>query len=218
MSAQQRYRGVSMLLHVLLVVLIGWMAYAPHEVPPKQELLRVSLSVSKPQDLVPAPQPSKSLTAVSKKKQLVKTKPKPKPVVKQIKKISTIEPQKLAKIPKQVWQQSHQEALDAEWQSLRSTRQQDAITKIRHHIQTFWYIPVVASAKQTVQLQIQTDVFGHVKSISVKKSSGSAMLDQASTEAVWAASPLPMPDDNDLSQDFRSFGLVMRPETITGIS
>lgn len=215
------YQGMSLCLHILVLCAMAWFMYLPQKVMSKPIVMRVRLSTQNTQSGINHKVDVQKSQIQSKKKQHVQKKQPIKKVHigKQKNHKSAVKlPRKIAKLPDNIWQQTHQQALDSEWQSMRASRQQDAIDKILQHIQAFWYVPTVTSSQQAVHLLIHTDAQGGVRSVKVKKRSGSAMIDQASIDAVWAASPLPMPDDNDISKDFRSFDLVMRPETITGIS
>ena len=128
----------------------------------------------------------------------------------------------LAKTPKKTfkklsaddWKKAQQSSIQAEWQSLIEQRQLEANEKILAHVQAFWHVPATMDTLRSATLIIKTNPNGDVKSVAIHRSSGSKVLDAACKEAVWAASPLPLPDDATVANNFRDFDLVMRPDEL----
>jgi colicin import membrane protein len=89
-------------------------------------------------------------------------------------------------------------------------------TMILNAIAKQWLVPDNTDRTLSCKLQIQLTAEGKVLGVTLVKSSGDVALDRSAIAAVYKASPLPVPQETDLLQQFRMFNLTVRPETIVG--
>ena len=75
-----------------------------------------------------------------------------------------------------------------------------------------WLVPQGTNPSLATQLVITLGTAGKVANVQVVKSSGNALLDQSAVAAVYKASPLPMPPDEDAAAMFKQFSLTLKPE------
>lgn len=68
------------------------------------------------------------------------------------------------------------------------------------------------------QLKIQLKADGHVHSVSLRESSGNSSFDRLAINAVYKAAPLPLPDDQEISQLMTQINLTIRPDIHTPLS
>ena len=86
------------------------------------------------------------------------------------------------------------------------------VSRIRSQVQRNWRIPEseVANPRAVVRVRLAPD--GTVLSVRTVDSSGDESFDQSLERAVLRASPLPVPDGEDLFQTyFREFNIAFRP-------
>lgn len=81
-------------------------------------------------------------------------------------------------------------------------------------IQQHWHIPALVSKDLSCELQITLAPGGAVLNAQIIRSSGVAILDQSVLQAVYQASPLPVPNDEKLFNTVRQVNLTARPEKI----
>lgn len=74
-----------------------------------------------------------------------------------------------------------------------------------------WVVPNTVSPDLSCILHINLAPGGVVTSVSVVKSSGDSGLDNSAMSAVYKASPLPVPEDAKLFDQFRELNLTVRP-------
>jgi len=86
---------------------------------------------------------------------------------------------------------------------------------IVHHIGQKWIVPASFGEKVSCQLFIRVAKGGKVLSAQILKSSGYAVLDRSARTAVLEASPLPVPSEKELFNQFRELRLTVRPENVT---
>ena len=84
---------------------------------------------------------------------------------------------------------------------------------IRQQVGDYWQFPPNVRGDEEVTLQVVCVPTGQVISVTVVNSSGNTALDRSVEQAVYKASPLPVPEDIVLfEQNFRSFKIKFRPE------
>jgi colicin import membrane protein len=84
--------------------------------------------------------------------------------------------------------------------------------KIIHAISQHWIIPEMANKNLNCKLLIRLASQGKVVDVKLVSTSGDIALDRSAMAAVYKASPLPLPTDPQLSDQFREFQLTVRPE------
>jgi colicin import membrane protein len=77
-----------------------------------------------------------------------------------------------------------------------------------------WLIPDGSNKELSATLLIRLAPGGMVLNVQVEKSSGDPALDHSAVTAVYKASPLPVPSDTSLFNNFRELSLTVRPENI----
>jgi colicin import membrane protein len=77
-----------------------------------------------------------------------------------------------------------------------------------------WIVPENLSKGLTCHLKVRVAPGGVVMDVKLVKSSGNVGLDQSAQTAVYKASPLPVPKEVILFNQFREFNLLVRPEGI----
>jgi colicin import membrane protein len=85
---------------------------------------------------------------------------------------------------------------------------------ILNAIATKWIIPDGVDKDEHCELLVNIGPGGVVLNVQLLTSSGNAVLDRSATTAVVKASPLPVPDDAALFDNFRVLKLIVRPEGI----
>ncbi len=78
-----------------------------------------------------------------------------------------------------------------------------------------WVVPSTVSPDLSCILHINLAPGGVVTNVSIVKSSGDSGLDNSAMSAVYKASPLPVPDDTKLFDQFRELNLTVRPLNLT---
>ena len=77
-----------------------------------------------------------------------------------------------------------------------------------------WLVPPGANKNLSCQLLINVGPGGVVLNVKVVRSSGNFALDNSAKTAVFKTSPLPVPKDPKLFNDFRQLQLTVKPESI----
>lgn len=77
-----------------------------------------------------------------------------------------------------------------------------------------WLVPDNANRKSSCKLLIHLAPGGMVIDVQLVSSSGDAVLDRSAVAAVYKASPLPVPTDPEVFDNFRELSLTVRPEEI----
>jgi colicin import membrane protein len=80
-----------------------------------------------------------------------------------------------------------------------------------------WIIPDGVDKNATCQLLVKVGPGGVVLSVKLLSSSGNVLLDRSAQTAVLKASPLPVPSDSVIFDDFRELRLTVRPEGFVGM-
>jgi colicin import membrane protein len=77
-----------------------------------------------------------------------------------------------------------------------------------------WLVPAGVDKSLSSKLLIRLAPGGTVIDVQVTKSSGDLALDRSARDAVFKASPLPVPDDEQGFEQFRLFELKVKPENL----
>ncbi len=86
---------------------------------------------------------------------------------------------------------------------------------IQHKISQNWSRPLSARNGMQVLLQIHLIPGGEVDNVKIIKSSGDEPFDDSAVQAVWKASPLPVPADAGVfTRNYRVFNLLFAPEDL----
>ncbi|MCK4609302.1 MAG: cell envelope integrity protein TolA [Gammaproteobacteria bacterium] len=79
-------------------------------------------------------------------------------------------------------------------------------------ISEHWIVPVNAAKNLSCQLLVHVAPNGKVLTVDLAKSSGNAVLDRSARAAVLQASPLPVPKNRELFDNFSLLRLTVKPE------
>lgn len=90
----------------------------------------------------------------------------------------------------------------------------DAVDTIKQHIAIFWTLPALPPKGSYVTFQIILNKKGELLKLKKLSSSGYALLDETASIAIEAASPFPMPEDQDILETFMDWELTLRPEEL----
>lgn len=115
------------------------------------------------------------------------------------------EQQRLAQA--QAKEQQAQMAAKARW---INTERQKYMALIKQKIDNAWIRPPDSAEGLSCEVEIQVTPDGTVTGSKVVRSSGYFAFDRATEVAITRASPLPMPSDKSLIDDFRHFKLSFR--------
>lgn len=77
-----------------------------------------------------------------------------------------------------------------------------------------WLMPDIENQELACQLMVHLGPGGVVVSVDILKESGDANLDRSARNAIMKASPLPVPENGELFDNFRSLRLTFRPQGI----
>ena len=83
---------------------------------------------------------------------------------------------------------------------------------ISNTISQNWIIPGHLGENLSTQLLIHLAPGGIVLAVKVLKSSGKEVLDRSAMNAVWKSSPLPVPTDSTIFEEFRKLRLTATPQ------
>lgn len=84
---------------------------------------------------------------------------------------------------------------------------------IRARILGRWHPPLSVQKGILAEVRVSTMPGGEVTRVQLMRSSGNAAFDRSVEQAIWSASPLPVPEDMTVfAQDFRQFRIGFRPE------
>jgi colicin import membrane protein len=81
-------------------------------------------------------------------------------------------------------------------------------------ISSYWIVPENLAQGVYCQLLVHVAPGGVVLSVDLIKSSGNYLLDSSAKTAILKASPLPVPTDSSVFDNFREIKLTVRPEGI----
>lgn len=105
-----------------------------------------------------------------------------------------------------------------ELEAAKTSQQQNEIEKykalIEQAISQNWIVPGGSNPDLSCTLLIKVGPGGAVLNVHIARSSGDAGLDNSARSAVFKASPLPVPDDAELFNQFREMRLTVKPEQV----
>ncbi|MBN1684012.1 MAG: cell envelope integrity protein TolA [Gammaproteobacteria bacterium] len=180
-----------------------------------------SVIISKPKK-VPPPPPKKievkKYTIETKKtvKRLKLSKDRSRPVPTKAKKtlvqkaVSAKESMKALMAKQAAEEDTLEKQLDAEQQA--QTILDKYKTMILNTIGQHWIMPKNVNKNLSTQLLIHLAPGGMVLNVDVIKSSGDSVLDRSVITAIWKSSPLPVPNDPLMFDQFRLLHLTVKPE------
>jgi colicin import membrane protein len=109
-----------------------------------------------------------------------------------------------------------QERAEARRQAEQAARDQSELARyeglIRQRVEHNWVRPAGWSRGMECIVRVRLVPTGEVISATVIRSSGDAAFDRSVENAVYKASPLPLPEDKGLFEHFRELELRFRPE------
>jgi colicin import membrane protein len=121
-------------------------------------------------------------------------------------------------VEKNVQQLLDQEMKSLAKQQINAARNAVTTDKYRHlilqAIAQQWIIPPEMNKHLEAKLAVHLAPGGMVLEVIIVKSSGNSVLDRSAKTAVYKASPLPVPKNNDLFHTFRQINLTVRPEGV----
>ncbi len=83
-------------------------------------------------------------------------------------------------------------------------------------ISQHWIIPSDIAKNISCQLIVNVAPGGEILSVDLARSSGNSILDRSARSAVLKSSPLPVPRNAEIFDNFRQLMLTVRPEGIEG--
>lgn len=119
--------------------------------------------------------------------------------------------QQLAQEQQQLSQAAASAARDKAWQTEIDKYKALIVQAIGQN----WIVPEGTDKNLSCQLLIQVAPGGAVLNVQIAQSSGNDGLDTSAINAVYKASPLPVPADPQLFDKFRQLRLTVRPENIS---
>ena len=135
-----------------------------------------------------------------------------------IKKQKSLE-QAMAKELKEQAEKSLQQELSHEDARAKGAKARGIVNKyqalILEAIGRRWLVPGGVDKKLSTKLMIRLAPGGMVLDVQVTRSSGDLALDRSARDAVFKASPLPVPTESSEFNQFRQFELKVKPENVT---
>ncbi len=124
----------------------------------------------------------------------------------------------LQMVQKNVKQLLEQEMTTLNKASINAARNAATTDKYRHlilqSIAQQWIIPPEMNKHLETKLAVHLAPGGMVLEVLIVKSSGNPVLDRSAQTAVYKASPLPVPKNGGLFNNFRQINLTVRPEGV----
>lgn len=121
-------------------------------------------------------------------------------------------------VEKNVQQLLEQEMKTLTQQQINALRNVATTDKYRHlilqSIAHQWIIPPEMNKHLETRLAVHLAPGGMVLEVVIVKSSGNSVLDRSAQTAVYKASPLPVPKNSSLFNNFRQINLTVRPEGV----
>lgn len=91
-----------------------------------------------------------------------------------------------------------------------------SVSDIRSRIESVWRYPPAVRPEQETEVSITLVPTGQVINVKITRSSGNAALDRSVEQAIFKASPLPVPKDPRVfEKSFRNLTMKFRPENAT---
>lgn len=115
---------------------------------------------------------------------------------------------------------AQQEAEVARMEALRKSKIQAEVNRYKaliiSAISRQWIVPDYADNNLSSQFRIKLAPTGDVLAVELTRSSGDSVLDRSAESAIYKASPLPVPNQEDAFKAFRNISLTVRPESARG--
>ncbi|MGB9087314.1 MAG: cell envelope integrity protein TolA [Candidatus Aquirickettsiella gammari] len=156
-------------------------------------------------------------------KKIVSSKNKVTQPAKKLLKKEKIHPTKVSAKSLQIVQKNVKQLLEQEMTtlnkaSINAARNAATTDKYRHlilqSIAQQWIIPPELNKHLETKLAVHLAPGGMVLEVLIVKSSGNPVLDRSAQTAVYKASPLPVPKNSGLFNNFRQINLTVRPEGV----
>jgi colicin import membrane protein len=211
---------LAILLHVaILLFLLVKFIPRPKKISTNQpaNIVQATIVRQTPVELPPKEQP------IAEKPNKPAEIPVAKPVIKPMpEKPKKIEKKTTTTEQRKIQQQNLQQQIAAEKKQLANQIQaQEAQTEIDKYkalilqtISSYWIVPENLDKGLFCQLLVHVGPGGVVLKVDLIRSSGNYLLDSSAKSAVLKASPLPVPTDPSLFDNFRLIKLTVRPEGI----
>ncbi|MDR1057486.1 MAG: cell envelope integrity protein TolA [Coxiellaceae bacterium] len=134
----------------------------------------------------------------------------------------------LAKLREEKYQHMLQEQIAAEQKQLVSSISNESHgsiprgevdifkVKVKQAIDSQWVKPESSNEEDFCELLINIAPGGTVLDVKLIRSSGNLALNRSAEAAIWKASPLPVPEDPQLFDEFRTINTIFKPEGIVG--
>lgn len=113
-------------------------------------------------------------------------------------------------------EQARQEALAAEKKAKILSEVDKYKSLIVAAIGQQWILPESVDKQLSSQFRMRLAPSGEVLELSLIRSSGDAVLDRSAENAIYKASPLPVPGNHEVFDLFREITLTVRPESARG--
>ncbi len=107
---------------------------------------------------------------------------------------------------------AEQERMAAQRQSAMQRMINEYVSHIRDKVQRSWIRPPAAGSNLACSVTVRLMPGGDVAEVKVVRSSGDAAFDQSVKNAVLRASPLPMPPDPEVREQFRTISFEFKPD------
>ena len=138
-----------------------------------------------------------------------------------LKKQRAVKSKRLALQQKQLQQKLLQQQLQSEQKNITQTTSAQWRGVVNRYkaqilaaIMPNWYIPSDAHKSQKVICLVQLAPGGEVVDVKLVRSSGNVALDRSARTAIYKSSPLPVPQDPELFNQFRELRLTLSPKTL----
>jgi colicin import membrane protein len=132
--------------------------------------------------------------------------------------LSKVSLKSLQMVQKNIKQLLEQEMTTLNKASINAARNAATTDKYRHlilqSIAQQWIIPPELNKHLETKLAVRLAPGGMVLEVLIVKSSGNPVLDRSAQTAVYKASPLPVPKNSGLFNNFRQINLTVRPEGV----
>jgi colicin import membrane protein len=135
--------------------------------------------------------------------------------------IAKIERARQEKIQAELAKKAQEEArIKSEYEQAERTRIAGEVDRykalILNAISNKWILPENANSQMSSQFQIHLAPNGAVLDVNLMRSSGDPILDRSARDAIYKASPLPVPTDPKTFNLFRDISLTVRPGNARG--
>lgn len=135
--------------------------------------------------------------------------------------LAKVEHARQERIKAELAKKAQEEArIKSEFEQAERTRIAGEVDKykalILNAISNKWILPENANSQMSSQFQIHLAPNGAVLDVNLTRSSGDPVLDRSAKDAIYKASPLPVPSDPKTFNLFRDISLTVRPGNARG--